>query len=79
MYKVHSEYKPNQTEQVISIESASEAWKVFFWRYVSIQLARTVEENNKSKGWLEFVKVNETLAPLEFTDEAPKNKDKGNE
>ncbi len=63
MYKVHSAYKPTQTENVMSIASASEAWKVFFWRYVSIQLARAVEESNKSQGWLEYVKQNESPAP----------------
>lgn len=63
MYKVHSAYKPTQTENVMSIESASQAWQVFFWRYVSIQLARMVEENNKSQGWLEYVKQNECPAP----------------
>jgi len=62
MYRVHSAYKPTQTENVLSIESASQAWKVFFWRYVSIQMARTVEESNKLQGWLEYVKRNESSA-----------------
>jgi len=66
MYKVHSAYKPNQTEHVMSIESASEAWKVFFWRYVSIQLASMIEESNKSQGWLEYVKQNENPALEDF-------------
>jgi len=50
----------------MSIESASEAWKVFFWRYVSIQLASMIEESNKSQGWLEYVKQNENPALEDF-------------
>lgn len=68
MYKVHSAYKPTQTEDVMSIESPSQAWTVFFWRYVSIQMARTVEESNKSQGWLEYVKQNENPAPEDLVE-----------
>lgn len=68
MYRVHSAYKPTQTENVMSIASASEAWKVFFWRYVSIQLASMVDESNKSQGWLEYVKQSEDPALEDFVE-----------